>query len=70
VKQSIFFIMNHLNAIMASRRKQLVTDDKFDRHMTRARLQDISNRKQIFDDQTEKCLARRESRKQLTSSVY
>lgn len=62
--------MEHQKAITASRHQQLVPDDKFDRHMKRARLQDISNRKQIFDDQTERGLDRRESRKLLTSSVY
>ena len=44
--------MNHLNAITESRQK-LVPDDKFDRHMKRARLQDISSKKLIFDNQTE-----------------
>ena len=53
-----------------SRRKKLVPRDKFDRHMKRARLQDISSRKNIFDGQTENGLKRRESRKQLTSSIY
>jgi hypothetical protein len=62
--------MEHQKAITSSRHQQLVPDDKFDRHMKRARLQDIDSRKQIFDDQTEIGLARRESRKQLTSSVY
>lgn len=62
--------MEHQKAIIASRHQKLVPDDKFDRHMKRARLQDISSRKQIFDNQTERGLARRESRKQLTSSIY
>lgn len=62
--------MEHQKAITSSRKQKLVPDDKFDRHMKRARLQDIDNRKQIFDEQTEKGLSRRESRKQLTSSVY
>ena len=62
--------MNHLNAITASRHKKLVPDDKFDRHMKRARLQDISSKKLIFDNQTENGLVRAESRKQLTSSTY
>lgn len=62
--------MEHQKAITSSRQQKLVPDDKFDRHMKRARLQDIDNRKQIFDEQTEKGLSRRESRKQLTSSVY
>ena len=62
--------MNHLNAITESRHKKLVLDDKFDRHMKRARLQDISSKKLIFDNQTENGLVRAESRKQLTSSTY
>lgn len=62
--------MEHQKALTESRHKKLVPDDKFDRHMKRARLQDIDSRKQIFDDQTEQCLSRRESRKQLTSSIY
>ena len=62
--------MNHQRAITVSRQRKLVPDDKFDRHMKRARVQAIENRKQIFNDQTENDLARREVRKQLTSSVY
>ena len=62
--------MNHPNAITASRHKKLVPDDKFDRHMKRARLQDISSRKLIFDNQTENGLVMAEGRKQLTSSTY
>jgi hypothetical protein len=62
--------MNHLNAITESRHKKLVPDDKFDRHMKRARLQDISSKKLIFDNQTENGLVMAEGRKQLTSSTY
>jgi hypothetical protein len=62
--------MNHLNAITESRHKKLVPDDKFDRHMKRARLQDISSKKLIFDNQTENGLVMEEGRKQLTSSTY
>lgn len=62
--------MNHPNAITESRRKKLVPDDKFDRHMKRARLQDISSKKLIFDNQTENGLVMAEGRKQLTSSTY
>jgi hypothetical protein len=62
--------MEHQKAIQVSRHQLLVPNDKFDRHMKRARLQDIDSRKQIFDDQTEIGLARREHRKQLTSSIY
>ena len=62
--------MNHLNAITESRHKKLVPDDKFARHMKRARLQDISSKKLIFDNQTENGLVMAEGRKQLTSSTY
>ena len=62
--------MEHLEALKASRQQKLVPDDKFDRHMKRARLQDINSRKQIFDDQTGNGLQRRESRKQIKSSTY
>ena len=62
--------MEHQEAIKASRQKRLVPDDKFDRHMKRARLQDISSKKLIFDNQTENGLVMAESRKQLTSSTY
>jgi hypothetical protein len=62
--------MEHPEALKASRHQRLVPDDKFDSHMRRARLQDISSRKQIFDNQTGNGLARRESRKQIKSSTY
>lgn len=62
--------MNHLNAIMASRLKQLVPDDKFDRHMTRARVNDADSRKTIFDQQTADGIIRQEERKKIKSSYY
>jgi hypothetical protein len=62
--------MEHKKAINESRKRKLVPDDKFDRHMRRARLQDMSSRKKIFDGQTENGLIRMESRKQLTISTY
>lgn len=62
--------MEHQKAIQVSRHQRLVPDNKFDRHMKRARLQDIDSRKQIFDNQTENGLKRRENRKQLTPSIY
>ena len=62
--------MEHQKAVKVSRQQKLVHDDKFDRHMKRARLQDISSRKKIFDDQTENSLVRRENWKQLTISIY
>ena len=62
--------MNHLNAIMASRHKKLVPDDKFDRHMTRARENDTESRKTIFDQQTADGIVRQEERKKIKSSYY
>jgi hypothetical protein len=62
--------MEHQKAIQVSRHQRLVPDDKFDRHMKRARLQDISSRKNIFDVQTENGLKRRENIKNLKTSVY
>lgn len=62
--------MEHQKAIQVSRHQRLVPDNKFDRHMKRARLQDIDSRKQIFDNQTENGLKRRENIKNLKTSVY
>lgn len=62
--------MEHQKAIQVSRHQRLVPDNKFDRHMKRARLQDIDSRKQIFDNQTENGLKRRENIKKLKTSVY
>ena len=62
--------MNHQNAIQASRRKQLVPDDKFDRHMTRARVNDADSRKTIFDQQTADGISRQEAIKKIKSSYY
>ena len=62
--------MEHQKAIQVSRHQRLVSDNKFDSHMKRARLQDIDSRKQIFDNQTENGLKRRENIKNLKTSVY
>jgi hypothetical protein len=62
--------MKHMEAVFASRRQKLVPDDKFDRHMKRARVQDICSRKKIFDEQTENGLQRSETRKNIQSSTY
>jgi len=69
VKQSISF-MEHQKALIASRRKKLVSDDKFDRHMTRARENDTDSRKTIFDQQTADGISRQEERKKIKSSYY
>ena len=62
--------MEHQKAVSLSRFRKLVPNDMFDKQMKRARQRDINSRKSIFDNQTEKDLARRESRKQITSSTY
>ncbi len=46
--------MTHQEAIIESRNRQLVPDDKFDNHMNRARANDLDSRKAIFDRQTER----------------
>ncbi len=62
--------MEHQKAITASRHKKLVPDDKFDRHMTMARVNDADSRKTIFDQQTADGISRQEERKKIKSSYY
>ena len=62
--------MTHPEALKASRQQKLVPDDKFDRHMTKARVNDIESRKTIFDRQTEEHQERETKRKNLKSSIY
>ncbi len=62
--------MEHQEAIKASRQKRLVPDDKFDRHMKRARVNDMVSRKTIFDQQTADGISRLEERKNIKSSTY
>lgn len=59
-----------INDIRKSRKKRLVPADKFDRHMKRARLTDISSRKSIFSLQTADSISRQEARMSLKSSTY
>ena len=54
--------MKHFEAINASRSTALVPDDKFDRHMMRARVADIDSRKAIFDNQTQDTIDKRAMR--------
>ena len=56
--------------IQLSRNKQLVPDDKFDRHMERARVSDIECRKNIFDNQSDKSAEREEARRNIKNSIY
>ena len=62
--------MEHQKALIESRHKQLVTDDKFDRHFKRARVNDADSRKTIFDQQTADGISRQEERKKIKSSYY
>lgn len=62
--------MTHQKAINASRQRRLVEDDKFDRHMKRARISDIDSRKIIFDQQTKDGIKRREMIVNIQSSIY
>ena len=41
--------MEHQKAVMESRRRKLVPDQKFERHFKRAIKRDIESRKSIFD---------------------
>lgn len=56
--------------IKRSRARRLVPDDKFDRHMKRARLQDINSRKSIFCQTTEQGEAVRQRIQEITPSTY
>lgn len=60
----------YINDIQKARKKKLVPVDKFDRHMKRARITDLSSRKKIFSLQAEDSDLRKESRKCLKSSIY
>jgi hypothetical protein len=62
--------MTHQESIKASRQRRLVEEDKFDRHMAKARVNDIESRKAIFDRQTEERQESETKRKNLKSSIY
>ena len=62
--------MTHQESIKASRQRRLVDDNKFDRHMERARVNDIDSRKTIFDRQAEDSINRREMVANIQSSCY
>ena len=51
--------MEHVEAINVSRSTVLVADDKFDRHMAKARVTDIDSRKAMFDTQTQDTMNKR-----------
>ena len=71
-KAQYFFIiiMTHQESIKASRQRRLVEDNKFDRHMKRARVNDIDSRKTTFDRQTEDSIKRREMIVNIQTSCY
>ena len=54
--------MEHVEAINVSRSTVLVADDKFDRHMAKARVTDIDSRKAMFDTQTQDTISKRAMR--------
>lgn len=58
------------NNILKSRRKKLTPADKFDRHMKRARVNDIDCRKCIFDSQSNNTAEREQRRRSIVGSVY
>ena len=62
--------MTQREAIQESRRKQLVPDDKFDRHMTAARVNDIEARKAIFCRHVDNGIATEERRAGIVPSCY
>lgn len=62
--------MNHSEAIKVSRSTVLVPDDKFDRHMERARVTDIDSRKAMFNTQTQDTIDKRIMRSSINPSIY
>lgn len=62
--------MTTKEAIKASRQRRLVPDNKFDRHMKRARLQDIDSRTKIMCEQTLDGVERQNEHKNIPSSIY
>lgn len=62
--------MNHQECIKQSRQNKTLPPDKFDRHMERARRNDIASRKNIFDLQTNIGVDRQTQRKSIKSSIY
>ena len=62
--------MTHQELIKASRQRRLVENDKFDRHMKRARMSDINSRKTTFDLLTEDSIKRQEMIANIQPSCY
>lgn len=57
-------------SIEKSRQQKLVDDDKFDRHMKRARIQDIESREKMMCHHSDRSEQVEQSRMALTQSVY
>lgn len=62
--------METKEALKESRGRKLVSADKFDRHMKRARVNDNDARRQMFIRQTEQSVSERAKNKALTGSIY
>lgn len=60
----------YVNDIKKARKTKLVPSDKFDQHMKRARLTDLSSRKKIFSLQSDENELRRDARNGLKTSIY
>ena len=60
----------YVNDIKKARKTKLVPADKFDKHMKRARLTDLSSRKKIFSLQSEENDRRKEARNSIKQSIY
>lgn len=56
--------------IRKSRKRKLVSEDKFDLHMKKARLQDLECRKSIFCNQADSADEADIKKAQLKNSVY
>lgn len=62
--------MEYKEAVTMSRQRKLVEDDKFDRHMRRARIGDIESRRSIFCNQTQGQREKETQRTNIKSSTY
>lgn len=62
--------MTLLDHIKQSRTTKLVPETKFNRHMKKARVQDIASRKSIFCQQSEKTIERNERNRNIEPQTY
>lgn len=56
--------------IQQSRDKELVADDKFDKHMIKARITDLDSRRTLFMQLSSQNAQQYDKRRMLTSSMY